>query len=111
MVKVKNDLSTCDAFNQIITGSNGEYAVVLKKGATISDEKEWQSVRNVCLDNFAGKRMQYIGFRYGFYADGTTKYHYGWIGVELSFDKSRLKIVDKAVHLKDNGFIQAGITN
>jgi len=110
IIKVNKESLVCDAFSNIVTIPGNNSASVLNENQEISDNDNWKSVNGICLDEFAGKGEKYIGFREGFYPSGVTNYHYGWIRIELSADKSILKIIDRATNNTENKFIKAGLT-
>lgn len=103
--KKLDTLLDCDGYSQLVS-SNTNMLDIINKDEIISESNSWNR-DTVYIDNFAGKGEKYIGYRAVSYGS-STRYYYGWIKVELSADKSLLKIISRADNLTEGNSIKAG---
>ena len=98
----------CDGYNELIV-LNDDLLKILNKDANISESNLW-SGEVAYLDDFAGNGEKFIGYRAVASHSGPNQelYYYGWIKVELSADKSQLKIISRADNLTEGSSIKAG---
>ncbi|MBN2779295.1 MAG: hypothetical protein JXR36_16815 [Bacteroidales bacterium] len=98
-------LLDCDGYSQL-AASRTNMLDVINKDESISESNSWNG-DTVYLDDFAGKGEKFIGYRAIAYGSSTAHY-YGWIKLELSADKSLLKIISRADNLTADNPIKAG---
>lgn len=110
IIKLNDELINCNGFSNILVNTTTGDALPLDENRRISETDNWESSNGISLDDFAGKGEKYIGYRSGFYPSGVTNYNYGWIKIELSSDKSTLKIIDRATNYAENKYIKTGQT-
>ena len=108
IIRLNDEFITCDGFSNILANSNNGDALPLDENQKISETDNWGNSNGISLDDFAGKGEKYIGYRSGFFPSGVTNYNYGWIKIELSSDKSTLKIIDRATNYTENKYIKTG---
>ncbi len=108
IIRLNDELILCDGYNNILANSTTGNALPIDENQKISETDNWRSSKGISIDDFAGKGEKYIGYRSGFFPSGVTNYNYGWIKIELSTDKSTLKIIDRATNYTENKFIKTG---
>ncbi len=80
----------------------------MNKKYKVSKSCNWTGVRNLTLDDFAGKGNQFIGFRLCLYPDGKYRYYYNWVKVKLSQSKETLWVIESACNRTKNNSILTG---
>ncbi len=103
--RIFDSLADCDGYEQISTSDN-KAAYMFNKSDIIPGNNLWAD-DFAYLDNFAGKGEKFIGYRDVATYNGLM-YYYSWIKVELSADKSQLKIISMADNLVEGNPIKAG---
>ena len=101
-----NIMIECDAFGSIVTDSETDNITVFDEGMSIDANENWTPIKNLNLDNFAGKGERYIGYRVCEYPSGIYMYYYRWIKVKLSVNRDTLEIISNATnYTEDNSII------
>jgi len=98
----------CDAFGRIVTDSKTNDIKVFNEGMSIDANQNWTSIKDLNLDNFAGKGEKYIGYRFCEYPSGINHYYYEWIKIKLSVNRDTLEIISQAGNLTENNSINTG---
>lgn len=108
VIKINNTLLSCDGFNNILVAPTSGDVLVLDSETKITQSNEWTGIHDLDLEEFAGQGEKFIGYRSGFFPEGVTNYHYGWIKIKLSENKDTLEIISRATNYKDNRSIYSG---
>lgn len=104
----RDDMIACDGFNNILINTSRDHVIPLDGNQVISDSPQWDFPIEICLDKFAGEGEKYIGYRSGFFPSGDVNFRYGWIKIELSSDKKKLTLIERATNMTVNTQIKAG---
>jgi hypothetical protein len=108
VVSMDNSNVLCDAFSSILVTDNNNTVLTMQEGIVVSGNGNWTFIDSLCLDDYAGKGPMYVGYRVASYPSGITDYYYGWIKVELTSDKTTLKLYDRASNYTANNPIVTG---
>lgn len=103
--RIVDSLAVGDGYEQIST-SDDKATYMFNKSDIIPGNNLWAD-DFAYLDNFAGKGEKFIGYRAVATYNGLM-YYYSWIKVELSADKSQLRIISMADNLVEGNPIKAG---
>ncbi|MFA5974031.1 MAG: hypothetical protein WC780_16915 [Lentimicrobiaceae bacterium] len=102
-------LACNQGFQEILTDDSGLNALPLGENFLIDDTGKWNEPLDCNLIKFAGNGELYIGFRSGPPINSDNKvYNYGWVKVELSKDKSNIKIISSAINMTPGNPIKSG---
>lgn len=106
--RIIDSIGECNGYQQIAISANNS-AYMFSNNDIIPENNLW-SGDVAYLDDFAGKGEKFISYRAVATYSGPNqeKYYYSWIKVELSADKSQLKIISRADNLTEGNPIKAG---
>lgn len=110
LVSLNTDTSQlcCDGFNSILADPLSSKVLVLDNETLISSSASWVDVRQLSLDDFAGKGEMYVGYRACFYPEGTYNYRFAWIKIRVSPNNDTLTIISRADNKTNNKSIYSG---
>ena len=98
----------CDAHSEIMAMPGTNRLNPLPFNSTVNSDGNWIAVNNISLDDFAGKGLKYAGYRIADYSSGEVVYFYGWIGIEVDFNKLKITIAERATNYTANKPIMTG---
>jgi hypothetical protein len=102
MMHMNNSDYYCDAHSEVLVQPDTKRLKHLLADITVNSEGNWIPVNNICMDDFAGKGLKYAGYRIADYSSGDVIYYYGWIGIEVDFNKQKIAIADRGTNLTLN---------
>ena len=110
LMHLNNENYYCDAHSEVLVQADSKMLKPLAHNTDIDSEGSWIPVNNICLDDFAGKGIKYAGYRIADYSSGEVVYYYGWIGIEVDFNKQNISITERATNFTANRPILTGQT-
>lgn len=88
----------CDGGNQFLIDEKTNQIKVLAENIEVSENGTWTTKAKLYLDQFSGQGEKYIGYRILSFPSGKNIYYYGWIKIELSSNKEKLTILNRATN-------------